>query len=185
MPAPTLIRLGGLSAMLAGLLRAGSSFIPLFTTEQGIFLEALYLITDLLILFGLLGVYGYVHERAGYWGFAGFVLALSGTAMIVGPDGRLGSMEMYILGALLISVGVVFLAIGVWRARQLSRWVPVLWVVSTVAGIGGFLMGQFVWSVLIVIAGVAFGLAFVLAGANIWADAASDQAAIPAQDRLR
>ena len=43
----------------------------------------------LLILFGLLGVYGYQHEKAGYWGFAGFLLALTGTALIVGPDGRI------------------------------------------------------------------------------------------------
>ena len=166
MPASTLIRLGGLSAILAGLLRIGTSFIPLLTAEQGPFLEAIYLITDLLILFGVLGVYAHQHQRAGYPGFAGFLLAMMGTAIIIGPDGRIGNLEMYILGAMMISVGVVLLAIGTWQADQLSRWVPVLWVVSTLTGIGGFLLGGVAWTFLI--AGVAFGLAFLLAGVNIW-----------------
>lgn len=179
MPALTLIRLGGLSAILAGLLRAGSSFIPLFTSEQSAFLEVLYLVIDLLILFGLLGVYAYQHEQAGLSGSAGFLLAFSGTAIIVGPDGSLGGVDMYILGALLISVGVVLLAIGTWRARRLSRWVPMLWVVSTLAGVGGFLLGQFLWSLLLLIAGVAFGLAFVLAGLNIWAGASTNRVVTP------
>ena len=182
MPTSTLIRLGGFSAILAGLLRAGSSFIPYLTTEQGIFLEVLYLVTDVLILLGLLGVYGYQHQRAGYWGFLGFLLALIGTAIIAGPDGRIGSMEMYLLGVMLISAGVLLLAIGTWRANQLSRWVSILWAVSTLVGIGGFLMGGSAWT--FVIAGVAFGLAFILAGVNIWTDPGMKQAAWPASDGL-
>jgi hypothetical protein len=171
MSGSTLIRFGGFSAILAGLLRAGSSFIPFFTTEPGIFLEVLYLIIDVLILIGLLGVYGYQYERAGLWGFIGFLLALIGTAIIVGPDGRIGSVEMYTLGAGLISVGMLFLAIGTWSADRLSRWVPILWVVSTVVGIGGFLMGGSAWTFLI--AGLTFGLAFVVAGFKLWTDPGS------------
>lgn len=181
MPASTLIRLGGLSAILAGLLRAATSFLPYFIMEQGPLLEVLYLITDVLILFGLLGVYGYQHEEAGVWGFAGFLLALTGTALIVGPDGRIGSLDMYVAGALLISIGMVLLAIGTWRAARLSRWVPVLWAASTLVGIGGFLMGGLVWTFLI--AGVTFGLGFVVAGANIWSDSALNEAALQPQAR--
>jgi hypothetical protein len=177
-PTSTLIRLGGFSAILAGLLRAGSSFIPYLTTEQGIFLEVLYLITDVLILLGLLGVYAYQHDKAGSWGFMGFLLALIGTAIIAGPDGRIGNMEMYVVGPLMISVGLTLLAIGTWRGNQLSQWVPILWIVSTVVGIGGFLMGGLAWT--FVIAGVAFGLAFILAGVNIWTDPSLKQATEPA-----
>lgn len=175
MPTSTLIRLGGLSAILAGLLRAGSSFIPYFTTEQGVFIEVVYLLIDLLILLGLLGLYGYQHEQAGYWGFIGFLLALIGTAIIVGPDGRIGRVDMYQLGAMMIAVGVLFLAIGTWQADQLSRWVPILWVVSTMVGVGGFLLGGL--ALPFVIAGMAFGLAFMVAGVNIWTDEALKRAA--------
>lgn len=176
MPASTLIRLGGLSAILAGLLRIATSFMPLLTGEQGSFLEVIYLLTDLLILFGVLGVYAYQHQRAGYPGFTGFLLAMSGTAIIVGPDGRIGSLEMYMVGAIMISIGVVLLAIGTWQADQLTRWVPILWVVSTVVGIGGFLMGDIAWSFLI--AGVAFGLAFLLAGAGMWTNSTSGRSSV-------
>ncbi len=166
----TLIRLGSLSAILGGLLRVGSSFIPSLPTEQGVLLEVLYLIIDVLILIGLLGVYGYQHEKAGYWGFIGFLLSLIGTAIIVGPDGSIGSVDMYTFGATMISIGLLLLALGTWKANQLSRWVPILWVVSTVIGVGGFLMGGL--ALTFVIAGVAFGLAFVVAGVNIWTDSA-------------
>ena len=175
MSTSTLIRLGGLSAILAGLLRAGSSFISYLTVEQDVLLEMLYLIIDVLILIGLLGVYGYQHEKAGYLGFIGFLLSLIGTAIIVGPDGRIGSLDMYTLGATMISIGLLLLAIGTWKADQLSRWVPILWIVSTIVGIGGFLMGGLVLT--FVIAGVAFGLAFVVAGVNIWTDSALKRAA--------
>ncbi|HET9587320.1 MAG TPA: hypothetical protein VFO91_00905 [Anaerolineales bacterium] len=175
MPASTLIRLGGLSAILAGLLRAGSSFIPYLTTEQGELLEVLYLITDVLILLGLLGVYGYQHEQAGHSGFIGFLLALIGTAIIVGPDGRIGSVEMYMAGALMISIGVLVLAIGTWKAGQLPRSVPILWAGSTVVGLGGFVLGSLDWTFLI--AGVTFGLAFLVAGITIWRDPGQKQAA--------
>ena len=177
MPAATLIRLGGLSAILAGLLRAATSFLPYLTTEQGPGLEVLYLITDVLILFGLLGVYGFQHERAGASGFAGFLLSLTGTALIVGPDGAIGNLDMYIAGALLISLGIVLLSIGTWRAAQLSRWVPILWVLSTVVGIGGFLLGGLDWTFLV--AGVTFGLGFLIAGIHIWTDPALKQAGPP------
>ena len=80
----------------------------------------------------------------------------------------------------MISAGVVLLSIGTWRAAQLSRWVPILWVVSTGAGIGGFLLGGLDWTFLI--AGVTFGLGFLLAGINIWSDPALKQAALSAQD---
>lgn len=173
MPTSTLIRLGGLSAILAGLLRAGSSIIPYLTTEQGVWLEVLYLAIDVLILIGLLGVYGYQHEKAGYWGLTGFLLSLIGTAIIVGPDGRIGSVDMYIVGATMVSVGVLLLAFGTWTANQLSRWVSILWIVSTVVGVGGFLMGGL--ALTFMIAGVAFGLAFLVAGVNIWMDATLKQ----------
>ena len=175
MPTSTLIRLGGVAAIFAGLLRAGSSFIPDLTMGQGIFLEVLYLIIDVLILIGLLGVYGYQHETAGYSGFVGFLLALIGTAIIVGPDGRIGSLDMYTVGTGLIALGMLLLAIGTWNAHRVSRWVSILWVVSTLVGIAGFLLGGSAWTLLI--AGVAFGFGFVVAGVNIWIDPGLKQSA--------
>jgi len=103
-------------------------------------------------------------------GFIGFLLALIGTAIIAGPDGKIGSMDMYVTGSLMISVGLSLLAIGTWKADRLPRIVPVLWVLSMVVGVGGFLLGG--PAVTFVIAGLAFGLAFIVAGVRIWSDSA-------------
>jgi len=65
----TLIRLGGLAAILAGALRIGSSFISYSASKPSVTLELLYLVIDVLILLGLLGVYGYQNKVVGRWGF--------------------------------------------------------------------------------------------------------------------
>ena len=100
MPTSQLIRLGGLAAVVAGLLRGGASFFPF--GEPTDVQELLYLAIDLSILFGLLGIYAYQNADAGRVGFVGFVLAIAGTAMITGPDGTLGGVQEYVVGVLLI-----------------------------------------------------------------------------------
>jgi hypothetical protein len=164
MTSAKLIRLGGRAALLAGVLRTGASFIP--STPPGVALELFYLVIDVLLLLGLLGIYAYQHEEVGVVGLLGFLLALIGTAIIVGPDGALGGVEMYVVGSLLISIGLTLLALGSWKAQRLPRAVPVLWVLSTVVGIGGFLAGGLALTYLI--AGALFGLAFIIAGVRIW-----------------
>jgi drug/metabolite transporter (DMT)-like permease len=149
--------------MLAGVLRTTTSFWP--SPEPSVALELLYLVIDALILFGVLGVYSFQSEKAGAWGLIGFLLAIVGTAIIVGPDGRIGRVDMYTAGSLLLGVGLVCLAVGSWKARCLPRWVPVLWVFSTTVGIVGAIARL---PALFMVAGVAFGVAFIGAGATVW-----------------
>jgi len=158
-----LIRRGGAAAVLAGALRTTTAFWP--SPEPSVALEVLYLVIDILILFGILGVYSFQSEEAGAWGLVGFLLAVTGTAIIVGPDGRIGGVDMYTAGSLLLGVGMVGLAVGSWTARSLPQWVPVLWVVSTTAGIVAATAGI---PTLFVFAGIAFGIAFIGAGAAVW-----------------
>jgi hypothetical protein len=109
----TLIRWGGLAAVLAGVLRAGASLWP--SAEPTITLELNYLVVDILILFGILGVYGFSGERSGVAGFLGFLLGVLGTAIIAGPDEELGEIDMYAAGSVVLAVGLV------WRARRAQR----------------------------------------------------------------
>lgn len=141
-----------------------ASFIPF--SSGSVKLELLYLIIDVLLLLGLLGIYAYQHEQVGKLGFAGFLPALIGTASIIGPDGKLGSVDLYVAGSLLISLGLCVFSLGVWRAGMLPRAVPLLWIASTVIGIGGFLVNG--PPITFLLAGVAFGLGFMLAGLKIW-----------------
>jgi hypothetical protein len=167
MPATTLIRLGGAAAMLAGVLRTGASFIPY--TKPGVAMEWFYFVIDVLLLLGLLGIYAHQHAQVGLVGFLGFLAALIGTASIIGPDGAIGGADMYVVGSLLISLGLSVFAVGIWQARTLPRAVPALWWLSTVIGIGGFVAGGL--TITFLLAGVAFGVAFLWAGARLWSHA--------------
>jgi hypothetical protein len=164
-----LIRWGGLAAVLAGVLRAAASPWPF--AEPTVALELYYLLVDVLILFGILGVYGLLGERSGVAGFLGFLFGVVGTAIIVGPDGEIGGVDMYGAGSAVLAVGLVFLAVGSWKARMLPYWVPVLWVLTAVLGFVG--AGVECLEPLFVVSGVTFGLSFVGAGVRVWSEAGS------------
>jgi hypothetical protein len=65
----TLVRIGGVSAILAGVLRAAGSFA---SGPGEIEQQSLYFIVDLLLL-GVLAVYAQNHEALGRWGEGGFL----------------------------------------------------------------------------------------------------------------
>ncbi|MBW4623801.1 MAG: hypothetical protein KME17_31120 [Cyanosarcina radialis HA8281-LM2] len=69
-----LIRLGGLAAILAGILRGVNSIVP--NDGPKIAIAILYLFTDIFILFGIMGIYGFQHQESKLWGFWGFILAI-------------------------------------------------------------------------------------------------------------
>lgn len=166
MTAPALFRLAGLAAILAGGLRVLASFIPY--NADSLALELLYLVIDLGLVFAIVGLYLWEFPAAGRPGFVGFVVALGGTASIVGPDGSLGGIALYAVGALLIALGLAVWAWGSWKARRFPRSVPALWAASTFLGIAAFVMPGA--PLAFVLAGVAFGTAFILAGLRLWND---------------
>jgi hypothetical protein len=162
-----LLRLAGCAAMVAGALRVAATFLPQATsTSTG--LEWLYLVIDIAIAFALVGIYAYQHTESGVLGFIGFVLALAGTESIGGPDGNIGDVDVYRAGAALIGIGMLILAAGSVKAAKLPRYVPVLWIASTVIGLGSFagIGGALPFQM----AGIAFGLGFVGAGLHLWRD---------------
>jgi hypothetical protein len=119
-----LIRLGGLAAIVAGVLRGVASFVPATLPELP--LELLYFSIDILIMFGILGLYGFQHEEVGLWGFAGFVLSMVGIGIIIGPDGTISGISVYPVGSLIFAAGLVLLGVGSWKADRLPRWIPAL-----------------------------------------------------------
>src|SRR6185369_3525949 len=101
-----------------------------------------------------------------------FAVALSGAAIIVGPDGAIGSVAMYPLGSALLLLGLSLIAIFGWRAALIPRYALASWLLSLVFGLGTLVPGA--PSVLLVLAGLAFGLGFLGAGLRIWASTSSD-----------
>lgn len=157
-----LLQCGGMAAILAGLFRGVTSFLP---ASDSMFFQLLYLIIDLLLLLGLVSIYLFQRKAIGWWGLAGFVLALVGSALLIGKDVDRAGIFLYPLAALLFALGISVLGVRSWVARTLSRWVAAAWIASMLLGIGYALLG---WSVLFLLSGVLFGLGFIGAGCQVW-----------------
>ncbi len=161
----TLLRLGGIAAMAAGSLRIAASFIA-YSAPTTVAQELFYLVIDLCILYGVLAVYFFQVVEVGSFGFAGFLLALSGVAILVGPDGSIGGVSMYQVGSACLLLGLTLISIVGWRAARLPRYALASWILSTVLAVFGSLPGA--PAILFLLAGLAFGIGFVAAGARIW-----------------
>jgi hypothetical protein len=157
-----LIRLGGLAAIVAGILRGINSFLP--SINPNVTVAILYLLTDIFLLFGTMGIYGFQHQESRWWGLFGFLLAIGGIAII--RTGSISGVSLYPIGASTFTVGMSLFAVGSWIARKLPRWVSVLWVLSTIVGFMGYFIPGL--NLLFVISGVIFGIGFAGAGMKIW-----------------
>jgi hypothetical protein len=162
MSSTNLIRWGGLAAIIAGILRGINSLLPSSTPIVAI--EILYLLTDIFILFGIMGLYGFEHQESGWWGFFGFLLGIIGIGTI--RTGAISGVNMYPVGALIFTVGLILFAIGSWIANKLPRWVSGFWLLSTVIGVMGYFVPGL--NLFFVVSGVIFGISFSGAGIKVW-----------------
>ncbi len=156
----TLVRVGGAAAILAGVLRAASSF-----ASGGSELErqALYFIVDLLLLLGASGAYAQNHDAVGRWGAAGFLTSVVGI-LLVRSSRAVPGLDLYPAGALSTAIGWVLLSLACWRTARGPAFVPVLFMLSIVTG----LVGQIASSAsLFVASGVIFGAAVAGAGRQV------------------
>ena len=156
-----LIRVCGLAAVLAGILRALSSVIPATTARIMLF----YFVIDLLLLFGSIGLYGFGGDEIGLLGALGVVLGIVGALILIARDVAIFGESIYPVGALMFAVGLDLLAVGLWRAKKFPRWILLLLILSTVIGPIGFFAGGL--GVLFVAAGILFGIGFAGAGITI------------------
>lgn len=122
--------------MAAALLRAVGSVVR--ATPETTALATLYLITDILILLGIVGWYAAQHESVRLPGLVGFVLSVVGVALIR-SNGDFPSVDTYAIGAPLLVVGLIVVAASAWRAGLMPAWVPGALVVAAVLGPIGYL----------------------------------------------
>ena len=157
----TLVRIGGVSAILAGVLRAASSFAA---GPGEIERQALYFVVDLLLLLSVLAVYAQNHDALGRWGRSGFLATVTGI-LLVRSSRAVPGLDLYPAGALTVAGGWLLLSVTWWKAAKGSALVPLLLLISVVTGA----VGQRVPSAadLFVASGVAFGAAMVGVGGQV------------------
>jgi drug/metabolite transporter (DMT)-like permease len=156
-------RLGGAAAMIAAFLRAVGSFLP--SARETPALAGLYLMTDVLILLGLIGWYLAQRRRLGPRGLLGFVLSVVGV-VVIRSNGDFPGIDTYSIGAPLLVIGLLVLAASAWRASLMGAWVPAALVVAGVLGPVGYLAPGV--SALFAASGLAFSIGFGGAGTYLW-----------------
>jgi hypothetical protein len=143
-----LARIGGISAIVAGLLRIWSVFLP---GAQ----ETLWFATDAFFLFGLTAWYLTRADRLGIAGVLGFAAAATGilvirSASMFGPQG-------YAIGSAVFVVGLIVMNAPTLIRRDGPYVAPLLWVVSLPLGLSPWKQAGF----------IAFALGFVWAGIGL------------------
>lgn len=155
----------GAAAIVGGVLRAASAFIPWSMWGTDPWIEGLSIVIDVALLFGLMGVYFAARERLGFFGFAAFALAATGIASIIGPDTRAFGLDTYLAGVHAISIGLALLGVQMLRTRAGTAAPAVCWIASLVVGAGGGALGQGELGFLL--GGILFALGFVAAGLSL------------------
>ncbi len=153
-----LVRVGAFAAVAGGALRVASSFIPYAANEA--WLETLYGVIDLCLLFGTIAVYLAYAEELGLIGLGAFMVALAGLASIVGPDTVAFGVDFYVVGSVVFLLGLTALSAQMMR-RGLLLAPAVMWIAALVFSVAGAAMGQ---PLGVLAAGLLVGLGFLVAG---------------------
>lgn len=158
MQTQTLYRLSGISALLGGLVDMGAHAIP--HTANSAPLEAYYAAADILLMFGIFGLYLAHAQKTGILGLIGFIIAATGIGSIIGPDAIMFDTNFYEVGISAVTIGLLIYSIVLLRAKILTPS-AIAWLLMAVIGIGGSVLG---YAISFKIAGLLFGLGFVLGG---------------------
>jgi hypothetical protein len=158
-----LFRISGAAALAGGALRVLSAF-PLV---QGMALEWLYTVIDVLLLFGVIGIYLVRASRLGFLGLMSFGVAVAALSFIGGPDADPFGFSTYQEGATTLAIAMVGLSIAWLRVGERPLAAPVAWICSVIAaGVLGQLPDPFP-NYGFAAAGALFGVGFIAAGIGL------------------
>jgi len=160
-----LVRVLGFGAIAGGVLRIVDSFTSESLSPQT--LALLYLVTDILLLLGIAGVYWSQRAKLGIAGMIGAAVFALGIVWIRFSTYAMPGANGYQLGAAIALIGLGILSSDELVRRSGAHAPSVLWLAALLFGIAGAL-GLMV-PLMTVAAGVAFGAGFVMAGRQVLA----------------
>lgn len=160
-----LFRLSAAAAVLGGAARIFAAFSLI---GDAIALEWLYTAIDVLLSFGLIGIYLDRAARLGFLGLASFAVGVAALSFIGGPDADPFGFSTYEQGAATLAIAMVGLSIAWLRANERPLAAPLCWFGSVIAvGVLGLLPAPMP-SYGLLAAGVLFGAGFVSAGVDLF-----------------
>src|SRR5687767_8131524 len=125
-----LFRLAGGAAIAGGGARIFSAF-PLLADP--IAQQWLYAAIDVLLLFGLIGIYLARASRLAMLGLASFAVSAAALSFIGGPDADVFGLSTSEQGATTLAIGMVGLSIAWLRAGERPLGPPLCWFASILA----------------------------------------------------
>lgn len=160
----SLLRLSAVAAILGGVLRVADAFM---TAGVAVHLQQVaYFVTDVLLVFGLCGIYLKGSNRLGWAGLIGFVASVTGILMVRGSVLSLFGLSAYLIGGAITLIGVVAIAVSMLVHAAFPKLAPLLWITSLIIGLVGLLFPAISWAVLL--AGVTFATGFIAAGISLF-----------------
>ena len=157
-----LIRLSAVAGIFGGALRVADGLVITSASTQ--IQQFAYFLTDLMLMFGLCGIYLTRSHRLGVAGLVGFVASFIGIFMVLSSALSLFGFSAYLVGASVTLLGVVSLGVAMLIHDAFPKWAPILWIASLLIGMIGLLPVSR-WGV--TLAGVIFGLGFIAAGISL------------------
>lgn len=164
MNSDALFKLSGAAAIAGGLLRVAST---VSWTDDAMTLEWLYATIDVLLLFGLIGIYLARADRLGFLGLAAFGVAVASLSFIGGPDADPFGFSTYEQGAAALAIAMAGLSIAWVRAREKPIAPALCWFGSVICA-GALNLIPPLANYGFMLAGALFGLGFALAGVALF-----------------
>lgn len=146
-----LLQLSALAAILGGALRVADAFWSAGVAAH--LLQFACFLTDLMLIFGLCGIYLSRSDRLGLTGLLGFVASITGLLVV-----RSFGPSAYLVGASVTLLGVVAIGVTMLVKAAFPKLAPILWIASLIVGLIGLRPVGMNWGV--TLAGVLFGRGF-------------------------
>jgi hypothetical protein len=153
-----LLRLGGAAAIVGGILRLAAAWPDLPLSPAG--REMLYFLVDLVLVLGLIGLFGGLPRFRSWLGWMGFVGAVAGFLMVRTGD-RLAGPGSYMIAASVVAAALALAGLSLITAKGLVRYTGAAWIASFLVAMGGVIVkapGSFL------VASLLFCLGFILGG---------------------
>lgn len=158
-----LLRLAGAAGFLGGLLRIASVFVGMLLPDTALHLA--WIGTDLLLLFGIVGLWAATRAATGAWGVVALVTMVAGLLLVRSSGERIFGPDSYGVAAGVWGLGQAILAATLLATRAGFRVAAILWLTSLALGLAGTRIDLWVdgfgW------AGLTFAAGWIAAGFDL------------------
>ena len=156
----TVWRLAGIAAVTGGLIDLVGPLV--YPHQSDPVRLSTYVLIDVLLLFGMLGVQSRAGRATGWLGLAGFVVAVTGVLLVRTSAAGIFGAASYMIASSIWSIGMVMTGLALLLKRGPFGLASALWIAAFVIGLAGLVLKD--QGLAHRLAAWCFALGFVAAG---------------------